>query len=86
MHPLMQKGKIEENIMTILNSKGFTDEDTNLDCRIEDDLGLDSLDKAELVMNLEAEFNITVPDGAAEYFVTVRDVVDYVDRVIVQQQ
>jgi acyl carrier protein len=84
MHPLLQKGKIEDQIMKLLESKGFTADEANLDSRIEDDFGLDSLDKAELVMSLETEFNVTIPDGAAEYFVTLRDVVDYIDRVISQ--
>ncbi len=43
-----------------------------------DDLGADSLDIVELVMALEEEFDIEIPDTDAEKVVTVQDVVDYI--------
>jgi len=43
-----------------------------------DDLGADSLDIVELVMALEEEFDIEIPDSDAEKVVTVGDVVDYI--------
>ena len=43
-----------------------------------DDLGADSLDIVELVMALEEEFDIEIPDSDAEKVVTVNDVVDYI--------
>lgn len=43
-----------------------------------DDLGADSLDTVELVMALEEEFNIEIPDSAAEKIKTVKDAVAYV--------
>ena len=43
-----------------------------------DDLGADSLDIVELVMALEEEFDIEIPDADAEKVVTVGDVVDYI--------
>ena len=43
-----------------------------------DDLGADSLDLVELIMGIEEEFNIEIPDGEAEKVVTVGDVVDYI--------
>lgn len=42
-----------------------------------DDLGADSLDIVELVMALEEEFDIEIPDADAEKVTTVGDVVDY---------
>lgn len=44
-----------------------------------DDLGADSLDTVELVMALEEEFEIEIPDEAAEKITTVQAVVDYID-------
>jgi acyl carrier protein len=44
------------------------------------DLGADSLDVVELVMALEEEFDIEVPDEAAEKLLTVRSVVDYINE------
>ena len=43
-----------------------------------DDLGADSLDIVELVMALEEEFDIEIPDSDAEKVVTVEDVVEYI--------
>ncbi|MFM5887298.1 MAG: acyl carrier protein [Dolichospermum sp.] len=44
-----------------------------------DDLGADSLDTVELVMALEEEFDIEIPDEEAEKITTVQAVVDYID-------
>ena len=43
-----------------------------------DDLGADSLDIVELIMALEEEFDIEIPDSDAEKVVTVEDVVEYI--------
>ena len=43
-----------------------------------DDLGADSLDIVELIMSLEEEFDMEIPDADAEKVVTVGDVVDYI--------
>ena len=43
-----------------------------------DDLGADSLDIVELIMAIEEEFDIEIPDADAEKVVTVGDVVDYI--------
>lgn len=43
-----------------------------------DDLGADSLDIVELIMALEEEFDMEIPDSDAEKIVTVSDVVDYI--------
>lgn len=46
-----------------------------------DDLGADSLDVVELIMGIETEFDIEIPDEEAENFVTVGDVVNYVKEI-----
>lgn len=43
-----------------------------------DDLGADSLDIVELIMALEEEFDLEIPDADAEKVVTVNDVVEYI--------
>jgi len=45
-----------------------------------DDLGADSLDTVELVMALEEEFGIEIPDEEAEKMVTVGDAIKYIDE------
>jgi len=44
-----------------------------------DDLGADSLDVVELVMGLEEEFDIEIPDEDAEKITTVQEAVDYIE-------
>ena len=55
-----------------------SEESVTLDAHFIDDLGADSLDIVELVMALEEEFDIEIPDADAEKVVTVGDVVDYI--------
>ena len=45
-----------------------------------DDLGADSLDTVELVMAFEEEFNIEIPDDAAEKILTLQDAVNYIGQ------
>ena len=44
-----------------------------------DDLGADSLDTVELVMAFEEEFNVEIPDDAAETIQTVQNAIDYIE-------
>jgi acyl carrier protein len=46
------------------------------------DLGADSLDTVELVMALEATFNIEIPNEIAQTFMTVQQVIDYVSKKV----
>ena len=45
-----------------------------------DDLGADSLDIVELVMAIEEEFGVEIPDDAAEKITTVKDAIDYIEQ------
>lgn len=47
-----------------------------------DDLGADSLDTVQLVMALEDEFSIEIPDSAAEKITTVKAAIDYVQQAV----
>jgi acyl carrier protein len=47
---------------------------------IQDDLGADSLDVVEIVMGLEEEFDIEIPDEDAEKLPTVQQITDYIDQ------
>ena len=49
--------------------------------RVIEDLGADSLDMIEMLMALEEEFGITVPDDKADSLKTVGDIVKYIDSV-----
>ena len=62
----------------IVEQLGVTEETVSTEASFIDDLGADSLDIVELVMALEEEFDIEIPDADAEKVVTVGDVVDYI--------
>jgi acyl carrier protein len=55
-------------------------ERVTLEARLIEDLGGDSLDMLELIMNLEERFGMEVPDEDTEYIRTVRDIVTYVSK------
>ena len=62
----------------IVEQLGVADTAVTLEASFIDDLGADSLDIVELIMALEEEFDIEIPDADAEKVVTVSDVVDYI--------
>ena len=62
----------------IVEQLGVTEDTVTMEASFIDDLGADSLDIVELVMALEEEFDIEIPDTDAEKVVTVGDVVDYI--------
>ena len=63
---------------TIIEQIGVTDTAVTMEASFIDDLGADSLDSVELIMALEEEFDMEIPDADAEKIVTVGDVVEYI--------
>ena len=62
----------------IVEQLGVADTAVTMEASFIGDLGADSLDIVELVMAIEEEFDIEIPDSDAEKVVTVGDVVDYI--------
>ena len=62
----------------IIEQLGVTESAITTEASFIDDLGADSLDIVELIMALEEEFDLEIPDGDAEKVVTVGDVVEYI--------
>ena len=62
----------------IVEQLGVTEGAVNSEASFIDDLGADSLDIVELIMALEEEFDMEIPDADAEKIVTVNDVVEYI--------
>ena len=62
----------------IMEQLGTLETGISMEASFLDDLGADSLDIVELVMALEEEFDIEIPDTDAEKVVTVGDVVEYI--------
>ena len=63
---------------TIIEQLGVADTAVTTEASFIDDLGADSLDIVELIMALEEEFDMEIPDADAEKIVTVGDVVEYI--------
>ena len=63
----------------IIDKLGVEEDKIVSDASFVDDLGADSLDTVELIMQLEEEFGIEIPDEDAEKMTTVKSVVDYIE-------
>lgn len=64
----------------VVEQLGVEADEVALESTFIDDLGADSLDIVELIMAFEEEFNIEIPDEAAEKIKSVQDVVAYIDQ------
>jgi len=62
----------------IVEQLGSDEADIKIESSFIEDLGADSLDIVELIMALEEEFEIEIPDSEAEKITTVGDVVEYI--------
>jgi len=69
--------KLKEIVVEQLN---VTPEQVTHEAKFQEDLGADSLDVVELIMKLEEEFDIQIPDEDAEKIVTVGDAVKYIEN------
>lgn len=75
----MSSEEIMEKVKkTIVEQLGVSETSVTAEASFIDDLGADSLDIVELIMALEEEFDIEIPDGEAEKIATVGDVVEYI--------
>ncbi|MEL6897443.1 MAG: acyl carrier protein [Planctomycetota bacterium] len=71
---------IEERVIDIVSEQlGVEKEKINRDTSFVNDLGADSLDTVELVMELEEEFDVSIPDDAAEKIQKVGEAIEYIE-------
>ncbi len=71
---------IPEKVKTIIvDQLGVDEEQVTQDASFVDDLGADSLDQVELVMALEEEFGLEIPDEDAERITRVKEAVSYIE-------
>jgi acyl carrier protein len=74
---------IQETVTSIIVEKlGVDESDVTPDASITNDLGADSLDTVELIMEFEKEFDLTIPDEEAEEIATVGDAIDYLEEKV----
>ena len=72
---------VEERVIEIVTSQMGVEKDTvTKDTTFVNDLGADSLDTVELVMEIEEEFDITIPDDEAEKIQSVGQAVGYIEE------
>jgi len=69
---------LERVTKIIVDRLGVDESEVKLESSFKDDLGADSLDVVELVMELEDEFDMEISDEEAEKIVTVGDAVNYI--------
>jgi len=78
---------IAERVKRIIEEQLMVDEDEITDdASFVDDLGADSLDTVEMIMELEDEFGIEIPDEEAEKLVTVGDAIEYIKKKVGQKK
>ena len=72
---------VEERVIDIVAEQlGVDKEKVSAETSFVNDLGADSLDTVELVMELEEEFDINIPDDAAEKIQTVGQAIDFIEK------
>lgn len=73
--------EIENKVVNIIVDKlGVDEAEVKPEASFTNDLGADSLDTVELIMELEKEFSITIPDSDAEKIQTVGDAIAYIEN------
>ena len=74
---------VEEKIKNIICEQLDVDEKNVVpEASFVDDLGADSLDQVELIMAMEEEFDISIPDEDAETIRTLQDAIDYIKKAV----
>lgn len=66
----------------IIDQLGVSDDELQLETNLMKDLEADSLDAVEIIMAIEDEYDIEIPDEDAERFQTIGDIVSYVEKAI----
>lgn len=73
--------EIEEKVKSIIVEKlGIDAADVTNEANFTNDLGADSLDTVELIMEFEKEFGVTIPDDQADSIATVGDAIAYIEN------
>ncbi|MFT7614434.1 MAG: acyl carrier protein [Parvicellaceae bacterium] len=67
-------------VAIIVDKLGVDEAEVTAEASFTNDLGADSLDTVELIMEFEKEFNIAIPDDQAEKIATVGDAVTYIEE------
>ena len=66
----------------VVDQIGVSADELDMDTSLMNDLEADSLDAVEIIMAIEEEFDIEIPDEEAEKFLTIRDMVEYLESTV----
>ena len=69
----------------IVEKLGVKESEVTPEANFTNDLGADSLDTVEMIMELEKEFNITIPDDQAEKITTVGEAIAHIEKAIAEK-
>ena len=72
-------GHYEQMKEIIINKLGVDENKITKEAKFIDDLGADSLDTVEIIMDFEEEFGVEIPDEDAEKLTTIQAALDYID-------
>ena len=73
--------EVKEKVVSIIVDKlGVDEAEVTTEASFTNELGADSLDTVELIMEFEKEFNIAIPDDQAEKIQTVGEAVSYIEE------
>ncbi len=76
----IEMSEVTKKVTAIIVDKlGVEEADVTREASFTNDLGADSLDTVELIMEFEKEFNIAIPDDQAEKIATVGQAIDYIE-------
>ncbi len=79
----MDRATIVEKLTEIIcNNLGLDAEEVDLEANIREDFEADSLDMVDIIMDMEDEFNVEVPDEVLDNLIYVKDVVEYIEKNI----
>ena len=78
---MTKKAEVTAKIKKIIVDKlGVDEKEITMEASFTNDLGADSLDTVELIMDFEKEFNLAIPDDEAEKISTVGQAIEYVEK------
>lgn len=79
--------EVKSKVLAVISEKiGKEAEDINLKANLVNDLGLDSLDTVEIIMEFEKAFDISIPDEEAEKITNVGDAIAYISGKLSAKQ
>ena len=76
----MAQVTLEEITKIVVDNLGVNESEVTADAKFIDDLGADSLDTVELIMQFEEEFGLEIPDEEAEKILSVNQALDYINK------